>query len=264
MIYRLKNTICSLSAVLALTVPNSAFSMDNYGQARQLLPVIFNMLDKPATIYCGCPLTFPKPTAYSFDAKECGYVPKAQNSRSYRVESEHIMPAYDFGRQLRCWQKGGRRRCQKDSSDFNIMEGDMHNLWPVIGEINGARSNYRFSDWNGTGTDFGKCHILIDSRHSQVQPPESARGIIARAYLYMSSRYKVRLTKRDLKMYEVWDKTYAPSFNECKKNLLTEILQGSKNKYVSQACELHKINVSVSEKEKSKLKRMHDWLNRSK
>lgn len=37
----------------------------------------------------------------------------------------------------------------------------MHNLFPAIGEVNGDRANYRFSDWNGKPNQYGKCQMLV-------------------------------------------------------------------------------------------------------
>ena len=76
-----------------------------------------------------------------------------------------MVPAWEFGHQLQCWQDGGRKNCGK-SDEFNRMEGDMHNLFPAIGEVNGDRANFRFSDWNGKPNQYGKCQMLVDFKRS--------------------------------------------------------------------------------------------------
>lgn len=43
-----------------------------------------------------------------------------------------------------CWRDGGHKEYKKDSK-FNEMEGNLHNLHSSIGEVNGDRSNYRYS-----------------------------------------------------------------------------------------------------------------------
>jgi len=59
----------------------------------------------------------------------------------------------------------------------------MHNLAPAIGAVNALRSNYEFTMLPGVRPTFGTCEMKIEGR--KVEPPETARGIIARTYLYM-------------------------------------------------------------------------------
>ena len=94
----------------------------------------------------------------------CGYAPRNEytkrgkkNERARRIEFEHVVPAENFGRQFTCWRDGspecinsknkaykGRKCCEKSSTKFRIMQADMHNLQPAIGELNADRSNYRY------------------------------------------------------------------------------------------------------------------------
>jgi len=69
--------------------------------------------------------------------------------RASCIECEHVMPAENFGRHLQCWRNGGRKECKKDVT-FNTIKGDLHNLQPSIGEVNGDRSNYRYSQFTKT------------------------------------------------------------------------------------------------------------------
>ena len=65
----------------------------------------------------------------------------------------------------------------------------IHNLTPAIGEVNGDRSNFNFSQWNGLdGVTYGQCEMQVDFKQRSVMPPSRARGAIARTYLYMSKR----------------------------------------------------------------------------
>ena len=85
-------------------------------------------------------------------------------------------------------QKGGRRNCSRNDPIFSVMEGDMHNLQPAIGEVNEARSHYRYADAGLEPYQFGACDVVVDHKLRIMQPPESIRGIIARTYLYMYSK----------------------------------------------------------------------------
>lgn len=66
------------------------------------------------------------------------------NLRAKRIEFEHIMSAHNFGQHLECWRQGCRKACKNDLT-FNKMEADLYNIVPAIGEINGDRSNYRYT-----------------------------------------------------------------------------------------------------------------------
>jgi len=153
------------------------------------------------------------------------------NTRAQRIEWEHVMPAHNFGKHLKCWQDGGRKNCRKDNT-FKTMEADMHNLVPAIGEVNGDRSNYRFAADIPKVGQYGKCEFQVDFKAKRAYPKEDIRGDIARIYFYMSDKYNVRLSKSERKMMEVWDKQDPISKWEIIKNDRVHKLQGNKNSFI--------------------------------
>lgn len=183
------------------------------------------------SFYCGCAME-KKGKKLVPELSSCGYRVRKQHKRAQRIEWEHVVPAWYFGHQLQCWQDGGRKACKKDP-DFKIMAGDMHNLVPAIGEINGDRSNYGFSDWNGQSYQYGKCGMLVDFKFRKAQPPSHTRGAIARAYLYMWKRYNLKPSMHDKKIMTAWDKTFSPSNWECDRNEMIGKIQGNLNPYIS-------------------------------
>lgn len=62
------------------------------------------------------------------------------------------------------------------------METALYNLWPEVGVINQARSNYRFSVLPEQ-TDYLGCTMKIDKKLRRAEPPDAAKGVVARAYL---------------------------------------------------------------------------------
>ncbi|TEY01267.1 endonuclease [Campylobacter sp. US33a] len=136
------------------------------------------------------------------------------NQRAKRIEWEHIMSAHNFGKHLPCWKEGGRKAC-KDDKLFNKMEGDIQNLVPAIGEINGDRSNFNYAQapLNLKYNQYGKCKVYTDFKARKFYPNESQKGWIARSYLYMSEKYKIRLSNQQKKLFEVWKK-YPMSLEE--------------------------------------------------
>jgi len=182
------------------------------------------------SFYCGCDFNY-KGKKLIPDLNSCGYQVRKQQKRASRIEWEHIVPAWAFGHQRQCWQNGGRKACKQDKA-FQLMEGDMHNLVPAIGEVNGDRSNYRFTEWNGLPTKYGQCDIVIDFKRKQVQPPKQSRGAIARAYLYMADQYQLRLSNKEKKLFNVWNKQNPASRWECERNELIEKVQGNRNSFI--------------------------------
>lgn len=129
------------------------------------------------------------------------------NQRALRVEWEHIVPAHNFGKHLACWKKGGRKACRKDKV-FKKMEADMMNLVPSIGEVNGDRSNLRYGFSSPKKGMYGNCNFQVDFKGRKAYIDESLRGFVARTYLYMSEKYKMKLSSRDKKQFKIWDKNY--------------------------------------------------------
>ena len=193
----------------------------------------------PVTLYCGCDFTrdlVPEP-------RECGYVPRQPGIRSARVEWEHVVPPARFGRGRACWEKplcrradgspfGGRRCCAATDPEFRAMEGDLHNLAPVVGELNGARSDFDFGEVAGEKREFGKCDFEVDTVRRIAEPPPAARGFVARAYLYMRAVYGLALRPEELALYERWHREHPPEPGEQQRALAIRELQGNGHPYV--------------------------------
>ena len=224
--------LLSVALTLLVSLPLHA---QTFRTAKQDLVKLYQTQPTVTTFYCGCDIRY-QGKKMSPDLASCGYEPRKQPKRAARIEWEHVVPAWEFGHQLQCWQQGGRKNCSK-SAEFNKMEGDMHNLFPAIGEVNGDRANYRFSDWNGTPEQYGQCQILVDFKERRVQPPKGlVRGQIARAYLYMSQQHGLRLAAQQRKLFEAWDRQYPADSWECERNRRIGKLQGNTNPFIEKQC----------------------------
>ncbi len=224
-----------LAAALCAALPSfSEDGIDDFSEAKRAMPGIFKQLKNPHTLYCGCPLTFERNRYYP-DLKACGYQVRRNARRAARVEAEHMMPAWQFGHAMQCWQDGGRRKCEADSADFRRAEGDLLNLWPAVGEVNGDRSNFRYAQGNGEPM-YGRCEMHVNFKERSAEIPERARGIAARAMLYMSDTYKIALSQAQRKLFEAWNEIYPPDADECLWNELVKKKQGTDNSFVSSSC----------------------------
>lgn len=200
----------------------------HFAKAKRILKNLYQ--DHQQSFYCGCDYS-KKGKKLIPDLSSCGYQVRKQKKRASRIEWEHLVPAWQFGHQMQCWQNGGRKACKKNKH-FAKMAGDMHNLVPAIGEVNGDRSNYRFSAWNGQPSQYGQCDMLVDFKGRKVQPPEHSRGQIARAYLYMEGRYGIKLAKQDKRLYQAWHKSFPVTRWECEKNQRVKEVQGNTNPFI--------------------------------
>ncbi|HFQ5567925.1 TPA: endonuclease [Vibrio vulnificus] len=222
--------IASFTAFAVQAAPPSSFSA-----AKQQAVKIYQ--DHPISFYCGCDIEWQGKKGIP-NLEACGYQVRKQQTRASRIEWEHVVPAWQFGHQRQCWQKGGRKNCSKNDQQFRLMEADLHNLTPAIGEVNGDRSNFNFSQWNGMdGVSYGRCEMQVNFKQRKVMPPDRARGSIARTYLYMSQEYGFQLSKQQQQLMQAWNKSYPVDEWECTRDDRIAKIQGNHNPFVQQSCQ---------------------------
>ncbi|QOP46772.1 endonuclease [Sulfurimonas paralvinellae] len=234
---------------LAAAIGVFAGSNDSFSRSKKELRKIY--ADHQRTIYCDCKYNY-KNKNNMIDRRSCGYVPRNEytkkgkkNIRARRIEWEHAIPAENFGRQFSCWREGdakcvnskgkhykGRKCCTKVNKQYRIMQADMHNLFPSIGELNADRKNYRYDFEVGEKGQYGECkfNVLFKQRRARVR--EEIRGVIARDYLYFHQHYKMKLSKQELKKYQKWNEEYPPSEWEKERNRRIAKLQGNLNPFI--------------------------------
>ena len=205
----------------------------NFRQAKKIANKLHQVDD--TSFYCGCDITRQGKKLLP-ELTSCGYQFRKQLKRASRIEWEHIVPAWEFGHQRQCWQKGRRKNCTRNDKTFQKMEGDLHNLVAAVGEVNGDRSNYRFSVWNATPKQYGACPVVVDFKARKVQPPANRRGDIARIYFYFKQQYKLKVSKSQMKLFSVWDKQDPVTLRECKRDQRIEKAQGNANPFVKNQC----------------------------
>jgi deoxyribonuclease I len=170
---RFFHTTAALGLLLSLTTLVYAQNtrIDSFEMAKKVVPQVYT--DHNVTFYCGCSYN-----GKTVDITSCGYVPLKDPNRARRVEWEHVVPAEAFGQAFREWREGhsacvdrrgrsfkGRNCAKKMAPPFRYMEGDLHNLQPAIGEVNGLRSNYSMAMIPGEKRAFGACDVEIEGIH---------------------------------------------------------------------------------------------------
>ncbi|AUJ68617.1 endonuclease [Pseudoalteromonas sp. NC201] len=201
---------CYILALGLFVLTANAQEFTSFSKAKKHLSQ--QVTDNTRTLYCNCNIKKQGKKLVP-DPASCGYTPRLpytrngkENARAQRIEWEHIVPAWEFGHQLQCWQDGGRKHCRKVSEQFRKMEADIHNLAPAIGEINGDRSNFRFGMLPSTEANYGACPVKIDFKLRRIEPPEYARKRIADAYFYMEKTYGLKISPQQRKLFTAWQK----------------------------------------------------------
>lgn len=212
----------------------------NFEQAKVSLKQVYQGSER--TFYCDCSISWVGRSGGRVDHQSCGfavYSPRglpseATIARAARSEVEHIIPISWVGKQLKCWQQGGRKNCQATDPLFNKIEGDLFNLTYAVGQINAMRSDLPFgmvsSDIQG---QFGQCDIKIDTKNRKVQPKTTIRGDIARVAFYMADRYNLKLSKQDQQLYLAWHQQDPVSALELERHQRIAKLTGRSNPFVT-------------------------------
>lgn len=187
---------------VALVNGKSQIGHRNFNAAKQVLPEIYARMEED--FYCGC-----KYSGKDVDLQSCGFIPRKNLARASRIEWEHVVPAAHLGSQLQCWQEGGRKNCSGKDSLFDMMEGDLNNLVPAVGEVNGDRGDMSYNAWTTNPEPvYGQCQSVPDFKGKRFQPRPEARGRAARISLYMHTRYGLKISNQDKKLWCAWAKTY--------------------------------------------------------
>ena len=184
-------------------------------------------------LYCGCKWTWVGKSGGRIDAESCGYQTRKQQNRAERTEWEHIVPAWTFGNQRQCWQKGGRERCGDDDPVFRAMEADLFNLYPSVGEVNGDRSNFNYGMASGVAPQYGQCKTRVDFNQRAAEPRDEVKGLVARTTFYMFDRYKLSMSRQQQQLLMAWDKQYPVSSWEKERNRRIAAIMGHSNPFVT-------------------------------
>lgn len=187
------------------------------------------------TLYCGCKTVGNK----KIDIKSCGYRIQKNEERALRLEWEHVVPAEAFGNNFKEWRfpkencgLNSGRKCAKKNPKFDEMEGDLYNLVPEVGELNGLRSNFSMAELGESTRDFGGCQAKLNS--NKFSPMNKSKGVVARIYMNMDNRYPGMgiISDKNRKLFEAWDNLYPVTELECRRWRVFSDFQGYQNLFI--------------------------------
>ena len=221
--------------------------IDSLSDAKHILQDLI-YTDYFETIYCGA--------TYHPKTKKIIAYPDVFNetviaNRSERIEYEHIVPVENFGRTFKEWRKGdkrcvskgihykGRKCANKVNKKFRLMQADMYNLYPSVGSVNAIRMNKPFIRLPQNIEPVFGTSCLFKVADNSVEPPDRAKGIVARTYLYFSEVYPKRFQLNTQQLHQMidWHIQYPVTEWECTRTARIEAIQKSENLITKEACQ---------------------------
>lgn len=202
--------------------------------------------DHQFTLYCGCRYDIQGFSGGEVDHSSCGYEARRNESRASRLEWEHVMPVSRLLRNRRCYMLGhqscdraGRRCCMKPGVDDLARKAtvDLHNLAPVIGEVNGDRLAHPYGIVEGEERQYGRCDFEIGGSPIRAEPRPAVRGDVARIWLYMNQRHlrplAAELEPTEVAELEAWSKADPVGDWELLRDRRIREIQGESNEFVA-------------------------------
>lgn len=224
-------TLALLFSITALAEPPSTFTTAKVVAKQKIF--FDRAQNADGELYCGCKWKWTGASGGRIDPKSCGYETRKQQTRADRIEWEHIVPAWVFGHQRQCWQKGGRKYCVADDPVFKAMEADLFNLYPSVGEVNGDRSNYKYGMVSGSVSQYGACTTRVDFRGRTAEPRDAVKGLVARSTFYMYDRYGLSMSRQQQQLLMAWNRQHPVSAWEKSWESRTAAVMGHGNPFVT-------------------------------
>lgn len=214
----------------------------DYYDAKRVLER-YVVYDNRITLYCGA--RFDKDKRIYL---EPGFETVKYRNRVKHIEWEHAVPAARFGRSFKAWTEGdpicmrgdkafkGRKCAEEAEPRFRKMEADMYNLFPAIGAVNAGRGEKTYAELDDVAPAFGSCEAKIKGRF--FEPPDRAKGQVARAALYMNQKYEnLNLGQRELELMQSWNRRFPVVKEECIRAKRIERIQKNENPFIKGPCQ---------------------------
>lgn len=151
------------------------------------------------------------------------------------INTEHIWPQSRFQQFIR---NGKAQKSSKNSirrKDWK--KRDLHILYPTNSDINSSRGSYEFADVEAPTKRLpcgsqSKIGFIKEAPGTYFEPPQKAKGNVARALFYFSIRYNIPISKREEETLRKWHKLDPVSNFEKMKNQRIYELQHVRNPFV--------------------------------
>jgi len=159
----------------------------------------------------------------------CGVKRPFLDTIGKRRSVEHVMAADWMAEHFGC---PNRNECA--NATYKHAEGDLHNLWLAVKNINSSRSDHVFGETDDGQARFDYCPDFVRTYSPKpilVEPRDSVKGNIARTLFYMGDEYGFGL-KGMTPMLKRWNRLDPPTEHEYWRNDRIFILQGTRNRFI--------------------------------
>lgn len=208
----------------------------DFFEAKRQAEALFSN-DTPS-LFCQCQLD----NHLKINEYSCGLQGEKPKHLAGQAVIAPLMPIEWFGPYFSCWRErpclnlkglryGGKSCCRKKSSQFRYIEAELYNLWPVEALINNQLGDIHFIE-EKSGERIGQCPIYYDKSAKTFTPSEKAKGILARAVLFMSEKYHIPLSKEDETQMFIWHQSHKPTEKEKAWAKKVAQIQGYENPYI--------------------------------
>ncbi|MAM89237.1 endonuclease [Allohahella sp. A8] len=145
--------------------------------------------------------------------------------KSITIKESYIYDTAWIREQLEC---GTSSKCRTNVPDYRRMISDMHNIYPSTMSFELARGYSHFAAIGDDGQT-GECETR--KAYGVIEPQDEAKGVVARATLYMMEAYKLP-APTSIETLIDWCKRFPPDETEKARNKQIEKLQGNRNLFI--------------------------------
>lgn len=244
MIIKIISVIFSVTCLVAFS--SGVYAVDaphqfkSYAEAIKLAPEVYQ--DHQTTFFCGCNYN----DAKKVDLKTCKYKPRKKTNHVKHIQWGHVQTPEQFGQSRQCWKnpsdfseckkwfgyKKGKDCCRIADPLYSAMEADLHNIVPMLAELNKDLQKRTYNIIPGEPRKYGQCDFEADVDIDIVEPKRAVRGDIARIYLYMEQTYGIPISRKRRQLFDVWNQSDPVDEWEKTRNQRLEKIQGNLNSFV--------------------------------
>lgn len=203
----------SLLAIGCLTtsiiLPTLAIGQDQLSDPKAAVQLLWSQVygQGGTTLYCGA--------AFSEEG--------SQLKASLIYSSKQLKSA------LRCVTS---RQCGIIYPRYSYMMSDLHNIYPALARVEVARRSAPFGELaDSVPSKFKDIECDIKTSFHLVEPPDKAKGNVARALFYMHIEYGLPIAGQ-VKLYKNWHQMDPPDAEEKARNDKIASLQGTRNRFI--------------------------------
>ncbi|EKF74611.1 endonuclease I [Alcanivorax hongdengensis A-11-3] len=142
-----------------------------------------------------------------------------------RIAVEHVYTERNLRNHLNC---SSARSCEQNA-DYVKMRADMHNMFPVTRHAELDRRRTLFGELPDSENSDADCGYKLSFQ--SFEPPDHAKGNVARAMLYMYDHYDLPLIGT-LQMYQQWNRLDPVDDAERQRNARIKTIQGNSNPFI--------------------------------